>query len=257
MEKERQLEEAAKKFWDGDYEGTVALVTEKAEEKTDGRAELYRRAGSALAGGPIQGEGLRRDWEALKPLLEQGDWALLDEARRVMSVYANAVYRACNTRQQLEYTRMNGEVSLETKEALLKEFQKILLEADEEYRAVLTVLHDWAGYAAGQKGEAGEAYLEGALKSMKNCAELQAEIGLEKEYPLMNLARAACALELPEEKEELWKLRREVLNLTLQEEALDDWTSYEAYTDPEKKKELEKRRTKRRRREKIQFWKKK
>lgn len=255
MEKERQLEEAANRFRDGDYEGTLALLTE--EEQEDGRALLYRTAGSALAGASVKGEQLRRDWRELKPYLEQGNWKLLDEARQVMSVYANAVYRACNTRQQVEYTRMNGQVSLETKEALLKEFQKILLEADEEYRAVLEVLHDWAGYAAGQRGEVCEAWLEGALKFMKTCAELQAEIGLEEEYPLMELARAACALELPEENEELWKLRREVLDLTLQEEALDDWMAYERFSDPKKKQELEKKRTKRQRKEKLQFWKRK
>lgn len=256
MEKERQLDEAAKKFQEGDYEGVRDLL-EKIQDNADGRTELYRMAGAALTEKWVKGEALRRDWASLKPWLEGENWTFLDEARRVMSVYANAVYRGCNMHQQMEYARMNGQVSLETKEELLREFQKTLLEADEEYRAVLEVLHGLAVCAAGQKGEAGEEHLEGSLKAMMNCAKLQAEIGLEEEYPLMELARAACALKLPEEKRELQELRREVLNLTLQEEALDDWAYFENFADMEKKTELEKKRMKRQRKERLQFWKRK
>ena len=74
---------------------------------------------------------------------------------------------------------------------MLGEFQKILLKADVEYKAVLTVYYGYASLLSGHftERDAPAAFFEGALKTMTDAAKLQGEIGLEEELRLLQHLR--------------------------------------------------------------------
>ena len=253
------LETAIKKFEDGDYAGTVQeLESLGAGTSENPRLRLYYLVSQGLSEKPAKGEGLARVWEQVLGMLkETADYGLLEEARRIMMVYANAVYCNCNDWQKLEYALLQKDVCFENKEKLLKEFQRVLLAADEEYKAVLGVVYDYARLAAEKSisEDVPPEFLEGTLKSMVMAAELQAEVGLEEVFEPIELGRQACRLQLQKEMAEAWEMRQELLNVCLHgEKALTEWETFALYAAPEKKAELETEVKKLRRREKLKSW---
>jgi len=255
----REMNTILEQFKNGDYKGALkALEALEAEGFENPRICIYALAAKGLSETPVKGEGLTRAWNGIKELLKDGrEYSLLEETRQVMMLYANAVYCNCNDRQKMEYTVLQKDVSFENKERLLHDFQRILLEADTEYKAILQVVYEYAAMAAakGNTSEASTEFLEGALKSMLMAAELQAEIGLEEIFDPMELARCACQLRLSDNMTEAWETRRELLSITLRgEKALGEWEIFAPYAAPGKKAELEREVKKLRRREKLRSW---
>lgn len=253
------LKSVAEKIKEGSYDSAVEeLRPLLAENQEDSRIRLYDLISTGLSASPVTGEELTKTWEQIEPLLEATpQYDFLEEARQLLSIYANAVYTRCNEWQMLEYALLQKDVSFEKKELVLKEFQKILLKADIEYKAVLNVFYGYTALSTKiAQMNAPVDFLTGALKTMTDAAKLQGEIGLEEAYDPLNLALYACSLKLPKDLEEVWEMRRQLLDLCLHGEiALARWEEFAPYANPDKKKELEKEVNKLLRREKLKFWK--
>lgn len=246
------LSQAVQLFQSGDYAGALSQLEQLPDSP---RREIYRLAAAGLSVDPVKGPALEACWKGLLPLLEADPRPeLLEEARQVLSVFANTVFRNCNSWQSLEYAKLQADVTLEKKEYLFREFQRILLLADEEYRSVLRVLYGYAALAdaRGPKAE-NQEFLDGALKNMLQAAQLQFQIGLQEEFDPLVLAEYACRLELNQEQA---AVRRELLDTALTgQKALDRWESFAPYADPAKKKALEKEIRRANLSEKLKFWK--
>lgn len=260
MEKLLSLESAIEKFNNGDYTNAAQNLKSLLKQDPDNiRIRLYYMVSLGLSAAPVKGEDLTSVWHQAEDLLRQTEaYDLMEEARQLLSIYANAVYIRCNDWQKMEYALLQKDVSLEKKDLVLKEFQRILLEADVEYRAVLTVLYGYAAFSAERATYPGAPadFLEGALKTMTEAAKLQGEIGLEEDFDPLNLAAFACRLRLSEDMAEAWETRRNLLNLCLHgEKALARWEEFAPYAHSKKQKELEAEVKKSRRREKFKVWK--
>lgn len=248
------FESALESFRSGDYAETLPLLGSLPPSP---RREIYRLAAAGLSAHPVKGPALRAYWDAVLPILEgTPDPGLLEEARQVLSVFANTVFRNCNSWQALEYAKLQGDVKLEKKEFLFNEFQRVLLAADREYRAMLYALYGYAALADAVGPKAGAPkFLQGVLKNLLQTAQLQFQIGLQEEYDPLTLARYACKLDLsalPDGEQ----TRRELLDAALTgEQALAQWEEFAPYADPAKKTALEKEVRKARLSEKLQFWK--
>lgn len=241
------------KFNAGAYAEAAALLE---ADSTSLEARLLLPAARAMAEETVNAAALCAAWEQVKPVLEAGvshDQA--EQARAWMAVVANTVYTRCNDWQKVEYGALQKDVSFERKEYVLKEFQRILLAADVEYRGVLTFLYGYAAIAAGMEAGAPVEFRRGALKNLYQACELQFEIGLQDEFDPLLLAGYACAMDLTgiEDGEEQ---RRELLDNALHgEKALARFEEFAKYAPEGKRKELEKEVKKARFLERIQFWK--
>ncbi|MCI8599371.1 MAG: hypothetical protein HFJ10_13195 [Lachnospiraceae bacterium] len=260
MEKLISLESAIETFNNGEYADAAQDLKFLLEQEPDNfRIRLYYLVSLGLSASPVKGEDLTKVWNQAESLLRQTEeYNLMEEARHLLSIYANAVYIRCNDWQKMEYALLQKDVSFEKKELVLKEFQRILLEADVEYRAVLNVLYGYAALCAERASKPGtpSAFLEGALKTMTEAAQLQGEIGLEEDFAPLNLALFACRLHLEENMAEAWEMRRNLLDLCLHgEKALSQWETFAPYAHAGKQKELEAEVKKIRRREKFKVWK--
>lgn len=246
------LSQAVQLFQSGDYADALSQLERLPDSP---RREIYRLAAAGLSVDPVKGPALEACWKGLQPILEADPQpALLEEARQVLSVFANTVFRNCNSWQSLEYAKLQADVELDKKEYLFREFQRILLLADEEYRSILRVLYGYAALADARGPKAGnQAFVDGALKNMLQVAQLQFQIGLQEEFDPLILAEYACSLELTEEQD---AVRRELLDTALTgQKALDRWEFFAPYANPTKKKALEKEIRKANLSEKLQFWK--
>lgn len=246
------LSQSIQLFQSGDYSGALSQLE---QAPSCPRREIYRLAATGLSVYPVKGPALESCWSELLPVLEADPRPeLLEEARQVLSVFANTVFRNCNSWQSLEYAKLQADVQLEKKEYLFREFQRILLLADEEYRAILRVLYGYAALADAKGPKANHPnFLDGALKNMLQIAQLQFQIGLQEEFDPMVLAQYACQLTLTQEQD---AVRRELLDTALSgQKALDQWETFAPYANPAKKKALEKELRKARVSEKLQFWK--
>lgn len=259
-EKQSAFEAAKEKWIEGSYDAAAQeLHALLARYPEDTRIRLHYLVCLGLSAVPVKGEALIDTWEQAAELLKQTpQQEFWEEARQLFSVYANAVYIHCNEWQKLEYALLQKDVNFEKKELVLKEFQKILLKADVEYKAILKVYYGYASLCAEYFTEPDipASFLEGALKTMTDAAKLQGEIGLEEDYNPMDLALAACRLPLSQGMTEAWDMRRELLDLCLHgEEALARWEEFAPYANPSKQKELTAEVNKLRRRARLKFWK--
>lgn len=248
------MESALALFCDGDY---GQALTQLEALPASPRQQIYVLAARGLSCHPVKGTALASFWDDLRPLLQaEPSWDLLEEGRQVLSIFANTVFRNCNDWQKLEYAKLQGDVSLEKKEYLFREFQRVLLAADVEYRAVLYALYGYAALAdARYQDQAPEAFRLGALKNMQQIGDLQYQIGLQEEYDPMVLAYYACRMKLEVGSEED-SLRRDLLDTVLTgEKALEQWDAFQPYANPAKKKELEKQVRRAHVSEKLKFWK--
>lgn len=260
MEKLLSLESAIETFKSGSYAAAaqeLKLLLEQNPDQT--RIRLYYLISSGLSATPVKGEDLIKTWSEVSQLLTHSEsYEFFEEARQLLSIYANAVYIRCNDWQKMEYTLLQKDVSFENKELLLKEFQRILLKADVEYKAVLQVLYEYSALCAEHcsRSDAPADFFNGVLKTMTEAARLQGEIGLEEDFDPMALAVYACRLNLKEEMSETWEQRRCLLDLCLHgEKALSRWEEFAPYAHAEKQKDLEAEAKKIRRKEKLRFWK--
>ena len=259
MEKNSKFEAAMEKWKEGAYDCAAREFEDLLSENPDNpRIRLYCLVSRGLSADAVTGVALADTWEQSAELLKQNpDHEFWEEARQLFSVYANAVYIRCNDWQKLEYALLQKDVSFEKKELVLKEFQKILLKADVEYKAVLTVYYGYASLLSGHftERDAPAAFVEGALKTMTDAAKLQGEIGLEEDYNPLDLAQYACRLPISQDMADAWDMRRLLLDLCLHgEQALNRWAEFAPYANPEKQKELTAEVNRLRRRAKLKFW---
>lgn len=250
-------EMALARFTAGDYPQAAELLEQVlASEPENLRAKIGCLTARALAHTPVKGEALRQTWGEIRELLEScATWEIAEEARQAVSILANTVYRNCNDWQKMEYAALQKDVNFEKKEYVLQQFQRILLAADVEYRAVLEFLYGYAALARQMLDGAPEDFVRGAVKNMLFAAELQYEIGLQEEFDPLILAGYVCEMDLSalSDGEEL---RQELLKATLHgEHALARWEEFAPYAPPELRRELEKEVRKARFVEKLQFWK--
>ncbi len=257
------MQEALALFSQKEYARALPLF-DRLARAGDKRAQLYQACCRFLIAQPGTPDLLRKTWDAVRPLLEQGvegedPFLFAEETRRALALCTTALYRACNDRQMVEFTLLKKDVSFENKEYVLSEFQRLLNAADEDYRAVLTVIYEYAAYAMALPGERDKAFSLGLLQYMRAAVSLQAEIGLSEEFDPLILAKYACHLILDPEMEEAAKERNRLLADALKTpDALKDWDLFAPFAEEAgvSREALEKQARKRERREKLKFWKK-
>ena len=256
------LHDALELFDRKEYSAALSIFENLAEDKAP-KAQLYGACCKFLAATPATAALLGQTWQTVLGLLEQTEetenrFAFAEEARMALALCTTALYRACNDRQMLEYGMLQKDVSFEKKEYVLREFQRVLKAADEDYRAVLTVIYGYAAFAVALSGKAAEEFYLGLLQYMHSAVSLQAEIGLSEEFDPLLLAKYACGLPLDPEMEEAVEERNKLLADALTTpDALKDWETFAPFAQAAgvKREVLEKEERKRQRIEKLKFWK--
>lgn len=247
------LAQAREAFLNGEYEQAESLLSTKTEE---GLPQVYRRACEYMLGK----KPLPDVWNVAGPLLRCCTVAEMAEIRTVLAICTAHAYRQCNDTQKEKYESLNGDVNVQNKEKILAEIQKTLQAADAEYRQILQVMYGFSQIAAEKDNgeQTDSSFLEGVLKYMNSAVDIQTENGLEKAFPMLDMAKWACLLDIPEEETELLEMRSRLLAKTLTDsEALAQWDFFEPYAKEAgiSRKSLEKKKKRKKMGEKLCFWK--
>lgn len=263
-----ETERIAALFHDGKYDEIAALGPSEGpwDEPIAG---VYCLAAHYLNKMPLTREGLADTWQSIKTLLlqqAQGDGEaplpLVQTSQELLTLCATALYRACNDRLKLEYAMLQKDVSFEKKEYVIDRMRELLLGADIDFTAIVEVLEDCAATVA-QTTElcgASEEFFLGYLRVLQNAAQIAEDNSLLERFPPVRLARRACGLPLREDMTEALEKRNALLALTLQgDDALKDWAYFATYAEKAgiSREALEKAQRKRKRVERLKFWKKK
>lgn len=277
------LTEAEAKFDNAQYAAAMALFEEADRAQPDSApAKLYLPACRFLTGVP-SGDRLELAWGEMAPVLEQAlsrddtQSALraIAAARRAVSVCTAALYRSLSVRQISEYAELNKNVQfdssayvldevknkLDVKEHVFDEIQRILLEADDQCRCILRVMHDFSRMVSpcGCLAQADEALLVSLFKYMTSEADLIDECGLEAEFSLMDLAEFGCRIPIPEGMDSAAEERNNLIRSTLRSTAaLERWDAFAPFAQAAgvSRQALEKKARREQRLEKLMFWKK-
>lgn len=264
----QETERIAELFRDGEYNEIIALfpAEEPWEEPLFG---IYRIAAQYLGTMPATREGLEETWQSFKTLLLQqrasaDDAAFLSFAQTVqelLTLCATTLYRTCNDRLKLEYALLQKDVSFEKKEYVIDRMRELLLGADVDFGAILQILDEYSAIIAQEElSGASEAFFLGYLRLLQNAAQIAEDNSLLEQFPPLRLARLSCRLPLREDMTEALEKRKELLELTLRgDEALKDWSFFAPYAESAgiSRETLEKAQRKRKRIERLKFWKKK
>lgn len=260
---ERATDRIALLFDKGEY-GEICKLCPQDSTEGDLISTLYALAARYLNTLPVTCEGLLETWQCIKSLMQQESSEPLSLAATVQEVVARcttALYRTCNDRLKLEYAVLQGEVSFEKKEYVIDRMRELLLGADVDFGAILRVL-DEAGAQLLRTEDienAPEAFFLGTLRLLQNAAQISEDNCLLEQYPHIRIARRACRLPIRPEMADALAKRRELLKFTLQgDEVLDDWDFFAAYAQEAgiSREALFKAQKKRRRIERLKFWKK-
>ena len=263
-----ETERIAELFRDGKYDEIVALCPSEGtwDEPLPG---VYCLASQYLNTMPLTREGLAETWQSIKTLLLQqqanGDnaafLAFVQTAQELLTLCATSLYRACNDRLKLEYAMLQKDVSFEKKEYVIDRMRELLLGADVDFGAILRILDEYSAIIAQEElSGASEAFFLGYLRLLQNAAQIAEDNSLLEQFPPLRLARLSCRLPLREDMTEALEKRKELLELTLQgDEALKDWSFFAPYAESAgiSRETLEKAQRKRKRIERLKFWKKK
>ena len=246
----------------GLFEEAAALSPENTE------APVFADACHFLAGEQI-GQNLLPVWEKTRLILErvireapaEEVFAYAQLIKRIMSICTAAVYRSSNDRQKVEYAALNKEVKLENKEFIFDEIRRVLLEADEEYKAVLKIMYEYAQlvYQLPHQELAEESFFVNVIGYMQMAVDLQQESGLQEPFAGVELAEFACRMKIGEGMTEALNLRNTLLKATLQgADALEKWDFFGPYAEAAgiSRLSLEKRLQRKAFLEKLKFWKK-
>lgn len=263
-----ETERIAALFHDGKYDEIAALGPSEGpwDEPISG---VYCLAAHYLNKMPLTREGLADTWQSIKTLLlqqVQGDGEaplpLVQTSQELLTLCATSLYRACNDRLKLEYAMLQKDVSFEKKEYVIDRMRELLLGADINFTAIVEVLEDCAATVT-QTTElcgASEEFFLGYLRVLQNAAQIAEDNSLLERFPPVRLARRACGLPLREDMTEALEKRNALLALTLQgDDALKDWAYFAPYAEKAgiSREALEKAQRKRKRVERLKFWKKK
>lgn len=275
--------EAEGKFDNGLYAAALTLFAE-AEEMQPGALppKLYLPACRLLTGVP-SGDRLKQAWAEIAPLLEeavslpdpQDALAAVRTARRAVSVCTAAVYRILSSQQIAEYSALNRDVQfdnkayvldqvkskLDSREHVFDEIQRILLEADDEYRCILRVMHDFSRIVSGCGclGQADEALLAGIFRYMTSEADMIDACSLESEFSPLELAEYGCRIPVPEGMDSAAEERNKLLRSALKSTAvLERWDEFAPYARAAgiSRETLEKKARREQLLQKLKFWKK-
>ncbi len=264
-----ETERIAELFRDGKYDEIVALCPSEGpwDEPLPG---VYCLASQYLNTMPLTREGLADTWQSIKTLLlqqqESSDnaafLAFAQTAQELLTLCATSLYRACNDRLKLEYAMLQKDVSFEKKEYVIDRMRELLLGADVDFTAILEVLEDCAATIAQTEDLSGasEDFFLGYLRVLQNAAQIAEDNCLLERFPPVRLARRACSLPLRDNMAEALEKRNALLELTLQgDDALKDWAFFAPYAESAgiSRETLEKAQRKRKRIERLKFWKKK
>lgn len=263
-----ETERIAELFRDGKYGEIVALCPSEGpwDEPLPG---VYCLASQYLNTMPLTREGLAETWQSIKTLLlqqqESSDnaafLAFARTAQELLTLCATSLYRACNDRLKLEYAMLQKDVSFEKKEYVIDRMRELLLGADVDFGAILRILDEYSAIIAQEElSGASEAFFLGYLRLLQNAAQIAEDNSLLEQFPPLRLARLSCRLPLREDMTEALEKRKELLELTLQgDEALKDWSFFAPYAESAgiSRETLEKAQRKRKRIERLKFWKKK
>ncbi len=262
-----ETERIAELFQDGKY-GEITALCSSDEPWEEPLPTVYCLASQYLGKMPLTREGLADTWQSIKTLLRQenGDNvpspALAQTAQELLTLCATSLYRACNDRLKLEYAMLQKDVSFEKKEYVIDRMRELLLGADIDFTAIVEVLEDCAATVT-QTTEfcgASEEFFLGYLRVLQNAAQIAEDNSLLERFPPVRLARRACGLPLREDMTEALEKRNALLALTLQgDDALKDWAYFATYAEKAgiSREALEKAQRKRKRVERLKFWKKK
>lgn len=264
-----ETERIAELFQDGKY-GEIAALGPSEGPWDEPIAGVYCLAAHYLSKMPLTREGLADTWQSIKTLLlqqqAQGDGKaplpLVQTSQELLTLCATSLYRACNDRLKLEYAMLQKDVSFEKKEYVIDRMRELLLGADIDFTAIVEVLEDCAATVA-QTTElcgASEEFFLGYLRVLQNAAQIAEDNSLLERFPPVRLARRACGLPLREDMTEALEKRNALLALTLQgDDALKDWAYFATYAEKAgiSREALEKAQRKRKRVERLKFWKKK
>lgn len=251
-------------FEEGKYDEICNLCPEDAPRE-DPRAVFYGLAAHFLSKLPTTREGLTETWQRIRPLMQQAlsgaPLSHMAAAQEVVIRCATAHYRACNDRLKLEYAVLQGDVCFEKKEYVIDRMRELLLGADIDFDTILEVLNEAGALAVQTEGldHAPEEFFLGTLRLLQNAAQISEDNGLVSRYPHILIARRACLLPLRPEMTDALDKRRELLELTLHgDEALADWSFFAPYAEQAgiSREVLVKAQKKRRRIERLKFWKK-
>ena len=261
---ERGNSRIAALFDHGKYDEICKLCPE-GDAWEDPCTAVYGTAARYLNTLPTTREGLTETWQRIKPLMQQrlaaAPLALAATAQEAVAQCATAHYRACNDRLKLEYAVLQGQVSFEKKEYVIDRMRELLLGADVDFDAILQVLDEAGELSVQTEGleTAPEEFFLGTLRLLQNAAQIAEDNGLLTQYPHIRIARRACRLPIGAEMTEALTKRKELLELTLQgDEALEDWTYFGPFAEQAgiTREMLLKAQKKRRRLERLKFWKK-
>lgn len=238
-----------------------------AELPTELEPKLYAAVCSFMAG--------ERTAETLAPLWEQVKAMLLAEVqtqpprcfqsavqiKTAAAICTAAVYRSCNDHQMVEYAALNKEVKLEQKEFIFNEIQRVLLEADEQYKVCLTVMREFAEIACRIPNQtlAEEEFFLQVLSYIQAAIDLQTECDLVKFFSALDLCELACGLAIREDMTDALESRGKLLQSVLHgEAALERWDFFAPYAEAAgiARKTLEKQAKRAQMAEKLKFWKK-
>ena len=140
--------------------------------------------------------------------------------------------------------------------------QELLLQADVDFSAALGVLDDAAELVTRTDGlsAASEQFFLATLRMLQNAAQIAEDNGLLNCYPPHRLARLACSLPIDPRMAQALEKRKALLELTLRGDyVLEQWDFYAPYAEQAgiSLEKLIKEQKKRRRAERLRFWKKK
>ncbi len=252
-------------FNDGKFDEIAAQYQASAPTE-ETCAGLYVLAAQYLSALPLSREGLEKMWQQMKQLLQQaGPQISLALASAVQDTAARctaAFYRACNDRLKLEYALLQKDVCFEKKEYVIRRMQELLLQADVDFSAALGVLDDAAELVTRTDGlsAASEQFFLATLRMLQNAAQIAEDNGLLDCYPPHRLARLACSLPIDPRMSQALEKRKALLELTLRGDyVLEQWDFYAPYAEQAgiSLEKLIKEQKKRRRAERLRFWKKK
>lgn len=248
----------------GEYEKAEPAISRSMEDNACSDKALLQQAVCAALQAPASAEGLSTLWLEAQSVMKDieampAPERFIEAAKlvRLLALPRAALFRKCNDRQKLEYAYLEKDVCFEKKEYVIAEFQRILLEAEQEYSVVLRLYYGLSEFLVGLTplDEAGPDFLRLCMKELSTAYEVQECTGRLEEFPHIRLARAACALpgDCPEDVAEQ---RKQLLSKTLYgKEALEAWDEFKAYAEPSLYKKLVKQARKKDFLDKLQFWK--
>lgn len=263
------LIDARSAFQSTRYTNASVLFAQAAEALPGNlEAPMYAVVSKFMAGERLGAE-LSPVWEQVKAMLEKiiaektpaEVFAAAEEVKQAMAICTVAVYRSCNDRQKMEYDALNKDVKLENRDYIFDEIRRVLLEADEEYKACLQVIYAYAQLVCKlpDQEQAPESFFLAVLSYVQMAVDLQNESGLTKLFPQLDLGEFACGLELGEGMNDALAARNKLMQTVLEgEEALARWEFFAPYAQMAgvTRASVEKKVKRAQLLEKLKFWKK-